>query len=55
MCFMAIDELDKVNSNISYDDLALITRKLSKYMRGESFRGRRFTSRRAKKSTIISH
>ena len=28
------------------DDLALITRKLNKYMRGESFRGRMFTSRR---------
>ncbi|RVW71339.1 hypothetical protein CK203_059959 [Vitis vinifera] len=28
------------------DDLALITRKLNKYMRGERFRGRKFTSRR---------
>ena len=28
------------------DDLALITRKLNKYMRGEMFRKRRFTSRR---------
>ncbi|RVW77701.1 hypothetical protein CK203_053383 [Vitis vinifera] len=28
------------------DDLALFTRKLNKYMRSESFRGRRFTSRR---------
>ncbi|RVW34649.1 hypothetical protein CK203_116480 [Vitis vinifera] len=27
------------------DDLALITRKLNKYMRGERFRGRKFTSR----------
>ena len=28
------------------DDLALITRKLNKYMRGERFRGRKFTFRR---------
>ncbi|KAL6315968.1 hypothetical protein AAG906_014893 [Vitis piasezkii] len=28
------------------DDLALITRKLNKYMRSERFRGRKFTSRR---------
>ncbi|KAL6345476.1 hypothetical protein AAG906_017196 [Vitis piasezkii] len=28
------------------DDLAIITRKLNKYMRGERLRGRRFTSRR---------
>ena len=28
------------------DDLALITRKLNKYMRGERFKGRKFTSRR---------
>ncbi|KAL6329450.1 hypothetical protein AAG906_020892 [Vitis piasezkii] len=28
------------------DDLALITRKLNKYMRNERFRGRKFTSRR---------
>ncbi|RVW68876.1 hypothetical protein CK203_064652 [Vitis vinifera] len=28
------------------DDLSLITRKLNKYMRGERFRGRKFTSRR---------
>ncbi|RVW76451.1 hypothetical protein CK203_056890 [Vitis vinifera] len=28
------------------DDLTLITRKLNKYMRGERFRGRKFTSRR---------
>ncbi|RVX10821.1 Retrovirus-related Pol polyprotein from transposon RE1 [Vitis vinifera] len=28
------------------DDLALITRKLNKYMRGERFRGKKFTSRR---------
>ena len=28
------------------DDLALVTRKLNKYMRGERFRERRFTSRR---------
>ncbi|WJZ95219.1 hypothetical protein VitviT2T_014004 [Vitis vinifera] len=28
------------------DDLALITRKLNKFMRGERFRGRRFTSKR---------
>nr|CAN81294.1 hypothetical protein VITISV_003263 [Vitis vinifera] len=28
------------------DDLALITRKLNKYMRGEMFRGRKFTSKR---------
>ena len=27
------------------DDLALITRKFNKYMRGERFRGRKFTSR----------
>ena len=26
------------------DDLALITRKLNKYMRGERFRGKKFTS-----------
>ena len=26
------------------DDLALIIRKLNKYMRGERFRGRKFTS-----------
>ena len=28
------------------DDLALITRKLNKYMGNERFRGRKFTSRR---------
>ena len=28
------------------DDLALIARKLNKYMRGERFRGRKFTFRR---------
>ena len=28
------------------DDLTLITRKLNKYMRGERFKGRKFTSRR---------
>ena len=28
------------------DDLALITRKLNKYMRSERFRGRKFISRR---------
>ena len=28
------------------DDFALITRKLNKYMRGERFKGRKFTSRR---------
>ena len=28
------------------EDLALITRKLNKYMRGERFRGRKFTFRR---------
>ncbi|RVW41137.1 hypothetical protein CK203_069762 [Vitis vinifera] len=28
------------------DDLALITRKLNKYMRSERFRGKKFTSRR---------
>ena len=28
------------------DDLALITKKLNKYMRGERFRGIKFTSKR---------
>ena len=37
------------------DDLALITRKLNKYIRGERFRGRKFTSRRdpSKKGIFI--
>ena len=37
------------------DDLALITRKLNKYMRGERFRGKKFTSRRNPSRESSSH
>ena len=37
------------------DDLALITRKLNKYMRGERFRGKKFTSRRNSRRESSSH
>ena len=40
------EEVEEEKRSQEDDDLALITRKLSKYMKGESFRGRRFTSRR---------
>ncbi|KAL6333222.1 hypothetical protein AAG906_028405 [Vitis piasezkii] len=35
------------------DDLALITRKLNRYMRGERFRGKKFTSRRNPQEGIL--
>ncbi|RVW88150.1 hypothetical protein CK203_042877 [Vitis vinifera] len=40
------EEVEEKKQSKEDDDLALITRKLNKYMRRERFRGRRFTSRR---------
>ena len=40
------EEVEEEKQSEENDDLALITRKLNKYMRGEMFRKRRFTSRR---------
>ena len=48
--------LKRKNKSEEDDDLALITRKLNKYKRGERFRGRRFTSRRdLSKKEFSSH
>ncbi|RVW73040.1 hypothetical protein CK203_061038 [Vitis vinifera] len=40
------EEVEEKKQSEEDDDLALITRKLNKYMRRERFRGTRFTSRR---------
>ncbi|WJZ84575.1 hypothetical protein VitviT2T_004175 [Vitis vinifera] len=40
------EDVEKEKPSEENDDLALITRKLNKYMRGERFKGRKFTSRR---------
>ena len=40
------EDVEEEKQSEEDDDLALITRKLNKYMRGERFRGRKFTSRR---------
>ncbi|KAL6315999.1 hypothetical protein AAG906_014924 [Vitis piasezkii] len=40
------EDVEEEKSSDEDDDLALITRKLNKYMRSERFRGRKFTSRR---------
>ncbi|WJZ99721.1 hypothetical protein VitviT2T_018141 [Vitis vinifera] len=40
------EEIKEKKQSEKDDDLSLITRKLKKYMRGESFGGRRFTFRR---------
>ena len=40
------EEVEEEKQSEEDDDLALITRKLNKYMKGERFRGRRFTFRR---------
>ena len=40
------EEVEEEKQSEEDDDLTLITRKRNKYMRGEMFRGKRFTSRR---------
>ncbi|RVW29030.1 hypothetical protein CK203_088896 [Vitis vinifera] len=40
------EDVEEEKPNDEDDDLTLIIRKLNKYMRGERFRGRKFTSRR---------
>ncbi|RVW73015.1 hypothetical protein CK203_057446 [Vitis vinifera] len=40
------EEVEEEKQSEEKENLALITRKFKKFMRGESFRGRRFTSRR---------
>ncbi|KAL6342512.1 hypothetical protein AAG906_012111 [Vitis piasezkii] len=40
------EEVEEEQQSEEHDDLALITRKLNKYMKGERFRGRKFTSKR---------
>ena len=40
------EDVEKEKPSDEDDDLALITRKLNKYMRGERFRGRKFTFKR---------
>ena len=39
-------DIEKEKPSEKDDDLALITRKLNKYMRSERFRGKKFTSRK---------
>ena len=40
------EEVEEEKQSEENEDLALIIRKFNKFMRDESFRGRRFTSRR---------
>ena len=40
------EEVEEEKQSEEDEDLALITRNFNKFMRGENFRGRRFTSRR---------
>ena len=40
------EEVEEEKQSEEDEDLALITRKFNKFMRGERFRGIRFTSRR---------
>ena len=44
--FVEEEDVEEEKPSEEDDDLALITRKLNKYMRGERFRGRKFTFRR---------
>ncbi|RVW90029.1 hypothetical protein CK203_035889 [Vitis vinifera] len=49
------EDVEEEKPSEENDDLALITRKLNKYMRCERFRGKKFTSRRNPSRESSSH